>query len=64
MRSRRERVSEDFAKYLEHLKAQVEKDTGKPLSKVQLTSVIANIRPSLQMPIVKRARRTGSFFDL
>ncbi len=63
MRSKRERVSEDFAKYLDRLKEQVEKDTGRPVSRVQLTSVIANIRPSLQLPIGRKLRRKGSIFD-
>ena len=63
MRSRRERVSEDFAKYVEALQAQVKKDTGSPISKVQLTSVIAQIRPSLQLPNGKKMKRRGGFFD-
>jgi hypothetical protein len=58
------RVSDDFSRYLCDIQHRIKEDTGQEISQVNLTSVIAAIRPSINMPHNgEKKKRRGTIFD-
>ncbi len=64
-RVKQEWVSEDFSAYLSEVQRHVRESTGQEISKSQITSILATIRPSINLPpqIMKKNKRSNNIFD-
>ena len=62
-RSRHERVSEDFSRYIGELQRHVRENTGSNLSRTEITSIIAAMRPSIIFPENGKQKKKGGVFD-
>lgn len=56
---RREWVSEEFARYLKDMQKQMEHDLDRDVSRAEITSFIAFMRPQLPQIPKKRPRRSA-----
>ena len=57
--SRTEKVSDGFSDYLKEMQANIKKDTGKDISRRDITAIIAAQKPVIKVEIKKK----GSIFD-
>lgn len=62
-RVRQEWVSEDFSNYLNKIQREIEDNTGRTISKADLTHVFASIRPNINVPKELIRRKEETIFD-
>lgn len=55
------RVSESFARYIESIRNNTRKETGRELSSAEITSILSSIQP--QIRIESKKKRRSSIFD-